>query len=181
MKRHTETSVTQRIDEIIPDFQLNSPSERIENDPEIQRLVAAIVSRSREPNDKLIELARDLASLRTHFERQYPDLGRTWYEWAREALFGVKDKNLLGLLNEIAESQAKGEPLGRQRAIVERHHRSGARRSREFRKRDRESKRHTENHFAELIKWSRTAEPAQLEHVKAGITRLIAEASRLRA
>jgi hypothetical protein len=100
------------------------------SDPVVRSLLKKIVSGAEKPDDGMIDVARDVVSLKAYVEQHGLMGGKTWYEWAPKALKGIGDINKLRLLNDLA-----GAPLDEARKILAAHRRDGARRTRRFRER----------------------------------------------
>lgn len=82
-----------------------TPGDLFASLPRVKRLIDQIVLTADDRIDKYIAAAERLKQLRAHFDAA-PDLGVTWFEWARHHL-PSKDKNMPGLLQRIADAPSR--------------------------------------------------------------------------
>ena len=140
------------IESVTSQSQTEAENVRRSRNSVIQALIAKITARAKEPDNSLIDIAKDVADLRRHVEAERLSGGETWYEWAPKNLdVGGKDK--LFLFHRLASAKDRKQA----ERILGMYRENQAKRAREYRERQRRKFTAMAEDRRALIKWTEKA------------------------
>jgi hypothetical protein len=149
----SEKSVTKHMTKKTAKTRIKS-NNRLATNPAVRRLVKKIKEDVKVPDQATVKISSDLRQLRAQVEKEALLGGNTWLEWARKA-FRDLDVNMVRLLNDLA-----GAPDEEHRAILLAHRADGAKRTRRWRKKQKENAIKAARMAIErkwLIRWAKAA------------------------
>jgi hypothetical protein len=140
------------IESVTSQSQTEAANMRLSSNPAIRALIARISARAKEPDNGLIDIAKDVALLRRHVEAERLTGGETWYQWAPKNLdVGGKDK--LFLFHKLTEAKDRKQA----ERILGVYRQEQAERARRYRERQRHKFTAMAEDRRALIKWTEKA------------------------